>query len=65
MNRRPRQRTPRGRTLVGERYEVVAGPVAHGGHVVARHEGRVLFVRHALTGERVTVEVTEGEEDSR
>ena len=65
MNRRPRQRTPRGRTLVGERYEVVAGPVAHGGHVVARHEGRVLFVRHALPGERVTVEVTEGEEDSR
>lgn len=65
MTRRPRQRTPRGRTLLGERYEVVAGPVAHGGHVVARHEGRVLFVRHALPGERVTVEVTEGEEDSR
>jgi tRNA/tmRNA/rRNA uracil-C5-methylase (TrmA/RlmC/RlmD family) len=65
VSRRPRQRTPRGRTLVGERYEVVAGPVAHGGHVVARHEGRVLFVRHALPGERVTVEVTEGEEDSR
>ncbi|MFP5253343.1 MAG: class I SAM-dependent RNA methyltransferase [Actinomycetes bacterium] len=65
MTRRPRQRTPRGRTLVGERYEVDTGPVAHGGHVVARHEGRVLFVRHALPGERVTVEVTEGEEDSR
>lgn len=65
MTRRPRQRTPRGRSLVGERYDVEAGPVAHGGHVVARHEGRVLFVRHALPGERVTVEVTEGEEGSR
>lgn len=65
MSRRPRQPTPRGRTLVGERYEVEAGPVAHGGHVVARHEGRVLFVRHALPGERVTVEVTEGDEGSR
>lgn len=36
------------------------GPVAHGGHCVARHEGRVLFVRHALPGERVVAEVTEG-----
>ena len=65
MSRRPRQRAPRGRSLVGERYEVEAGPVAHGGHVVARHEGRVLFVRHAVPGERVTVEVTEGDEGSR
>ena len=31
------------------------GPVAHGGHCVARHEGRVVFVRHALPGERVGV----------
>lgn len=35
------------------------GPVAHGGHFVARHEGRVVFVRHALTGELVDVRVTE------
>lgn len=35
------------------------GPVAHGGHCVARHEGRVLFVRHTIPGERVLVEVTE------
>jgi tRNA/tmRNA/rRNA uracil-C5-methylase (TrmA/RlmC/RlmD family) len=35
------------------------GPVAHGGHFIARHEGRVLFVRHALTGEVVDVRVTE------
>lgn len=35
------------------------GQVAHGGHWVARHEGLVLFVRHALTDELVTVRVTE------
>jgi tRNA/tmRNA/rRNA uracil-C5-methylase (TrmA/RlmC/RlmD family) len=33
--------------------------VAHGGHCVARHEGRVVFVRHTLPGERVVVRVTE------
>jgi len=39
---------------------VDVGPVAHGGHCVARHEGRVVFVRHALPGERVRAVVTEG-----
>jgi tRNA/tmRNA/rRNA uracil-C5-methylase (TrmA/RlmC/RlmD family) len=43
----------------GNRIEVEVGAVAHGGHCVARAEGRVLFVRHALPGERVIVEVTE------
>lgn len=38
--------------------------VAHGGHCVARHEGRVVFVRHALPGERVVVEVTSGTDRS-
>ncbi|UGQ13843.1 class I SAM-dependent RNA methyltransferase [Yinghuangia sp. ASG 101] len=52
-------------SLVGARYEVEIGPVAHGGHCVARHEGRVLFVRHGLPGERAVVEVTEGVETSR
>lgn len=42
----------------GTRVEVVAERVAHGGHVVARHEGRVVFVRHALPGETVEVEIT-------
>jgi tRNA/tmRNA/rRNA uracil-C5-methylase (TrmA/RlmC/RlmD family) len=60
-----RQRQQRGRSLVGERYTVEVGRVAHGGHFVARHEGRVLFVRHALTGERVVVEVTEGTDQDR
>jgi tRNA/tmRNA/rRNA uracil-C5-methylase (TrmA/RlmC/RlmD family) len=43
----------------GTEFEVTVGPVAHGGHCVARHEGRVVFVRHALPGERVVVRVTE------
>ncbi|GII76421.1 putative RNA methyltransferase [Sphaerisporangium rufum] len=33
--------------------------VANGGWCVARHEGRVVFVRHALPGERVLAEVTD------
>lgn len=53
-------------SLVGQEYEVEIGPVAHGGHCVARTEaGRVLFVRHALPGERVVARVTEGESTSR
>ncbi|GAA2800600.1 class I SAM-dependent RNA methyltransferase [Saccharopolyspora taberi] len=43
----------------GRRLEVEVGPVAHGGHCVARYEGRVVFVRHALPGEVVVAEVTE------
>jgi len=35
------------------------GAVAHGGHCVARVDGRVVFVRHALPGERVRAVVTE------
>ncbi|MFC5802677.1 class I SAM-dependent RNA methyltransferase [Streptomyces formicae] len=53
-------------SLVGEEYEVEVGPVAHGGHCIARTEGgRVLFVRHALPGEKVLARITEGEQDSR
>lgn len=43
----------------GQRLELTVGPVAHGGHCVARHEGRVIFVRHTLPGEAVLAEVTE------
>ncbi|PFG43418.1 23S rRNA m(5)U-1939 methyltransferase [Isoptericola jiangsuensis] len=60
---RPRRSTPRPRPAdphVGTEIELVVGPVAHGGHCVARHEGRVVFVRHALPGERVRARVTEG-----
>ncbi|RJL34235.1 class I SAM-dependent RNA methyltransferase [Bailinhaonella thermotolerans] len=39
--------------------ELTVGPVAHGGVCVARHEGQVVFVRHALPGERVMAEITD------
>jgi tRNA/tmRNA/rRNA uracil-C5-methylase (TrmA/RlmC/RlmD family) len=48
--------------IEGDRVEVVVGAPAHGGHCVARiggPHGRVVFVRHALPGERVTAEITE------
>ena len=46
--------------LVGAHFEVEVGPVAHGGHCVGRiMDGRVVFVRHTLPGELVTVEITE------
>ena len=44
---------------VGDRFVVDVGPVAHGGHCVARYEGQVVFVRHTLPGEQVLAEVTE------
>ncbi|SFC00386.1 Protein-L-isoaspartate(D-aspartate) O-methyltransferase (PCMT) [Nocardioides terrae] len=53
----------------------MAGPIAHGGHVVVRvptgsaddgePESRVVFVRHALPGERVVLEITEGTDGDR
>src|SRR4051794_36745171 len=40
--------------------ELAVGAIAHGGHCVARApHGRVVFVRHALPGERVLATVTE------
>ncbi|MEW2131706.1 TRAM domain-containing protein [Streptomyces sp. NPDC005435] len=54
------------KSLVGREYEVEVGPVAHGGHCIARtSEGQVLFVRHTLPGERIVARVTEGEEGAR
>ena len=46
--------------MVGTRAEVEVGPVGHGGFCVARLDGRAVFVRHSLPGERVVIEVTEG-----
>lgn len=42
---------------------VDVGPVAHGGHCVARLDGRVVFVRHALPGERVRIQLTDTSHD--
>ena len=44
---------------VGDRVEVDITAIAHGGHCIARSDGRVIFVRHAIPGERVVVEITE------
>lgn len=48
-----------GENIVGTVVELEVGPVAHGGHCVARHEGQVVFVRHALPGELVHARITE------
>lgn len=45
--------------------ELTIGRPAHGGHFVARHEGRVIFVRHALPGEVVKARLTEHDDDAR
>jgi len=52
-------------SLVGRRFEAQIGKVAHGGHCVTRYDGRVVFVRHALPGETVRVQITDGREGDR
>ncbi|HEY3260237.1 MAG TPA: TRAM domain-containing protein [Pseudonocardiaceae bacterium] len=45
---------------MSDTLDLTVGPVAHGGFCVARQpDGRVVFVRHALPGERVQAMVTE------
>ncbi|MFZ1285474.1 MAG: TRAM domain-containing protein, partial [Candidatus Phosphoribacter sp.] len=61
----PRAAVARGESLVGTVIEVEVGSVAHGGFCVARHEGRVVFVRHTMPGERVRARVTEGGTENR
>ena len=46
------------RLKVGEVIEVQIGPVAHGGHFVARYNGQVIFVRHGITDELVRIKIT-------
>jgi tRNA/tmRNA/rRNA uracil-C5-methylase (TrmA/RlmC/RlmD family) len=52
-------------SFVGTQFEALIGKVAHGGHCVARHDGRVVFVRHALPGETVRVAITDGRQGDR
>ena len=52
-------------SLVGTQFEAQIGKVAHGGHCVTRYDGRVVFVRHALPGETVRVQVTDGRDGDR
>ncbi|MDN5724394.1 MAG: methyltransferase [Propionibacteriales bacterium] len=47
-------------TVIGP---VTIGPVAHGGHFVARYEGRVIFVRHGLPREQVMINITDADHD--
>ena len=51
--------------MSGKQVTVEVGPVAHGGHCVARHEGRVVFVRHALPGETVRAVLTEAADGAK
>lgn len=44
---------------IGDRLVVDISAIAHGGHCVARFNGQVIFVRHAIPGEKVKVEITE------
>ncbi|MEF9980045.1 MULTISPECIES: class I SAM-dependent RNA methyltransferase [unclassified Glutamicibacter] len=41
------------------------GKIAHGGHTVARHEGRVIFVRHGIPGELVNVRLTDSAPEAK
>ena len=47
------------------RLTLEVSTVAHGGVCVARHEGRVVFVRHALPGEKIVAEIAEPNPDAR
>ena len=51
--------------MEGQLLELDVENVAHGGHCVARHDGRVVFVRHALPGERVVARITDGTSESK
>lgn len=53
------------RTQPHTELTVDVGPVAHGGHCVARHEGRVVFVRHGIPGEKVRIRLTESGSEAK
>ena len=67
MSSHPQTQTQSQSAAAQEARELVldVGPVAHGGHCVARHEGRVIFVRHAIPGEKVRVRLTDAGESAK
>ena len=46
------------RLKIGQVIEVQIGPIAHGGHFIARYNGQVIFVRHGITDELVKIKIT-------
>ncbi|BBX22263.1 hypothetical protein MTER_16740 [Mycolicibacter terrae] len=44
--------------MIDQELTLVTGSPANGGSCVARHDGRVVFVRYALPGERVRARIT-------
>ena len=46
------------RCKVGDVLEVMVEKVVHGGHFIARHNGAVIFLRHAIPGESCRVVIT-------
>ena len=44
---------------IGSSIELEIQAVGNGGICIARHDGKVVFVRHALPGERVIAEITD------
>ncbi len=66
--RQPRERQAKGASVVGQRFSATVGPIAHGGHCIVRlpePQSRVVFTRHALPGEEIVVQITEGTEGDR
>lgn len=43
---------------VGQVISLTVEKIAHGGHCIARYEGAVIFIRHAIPGESVKVAIT-------
>lgn len=46
------------RRIVGDVLDVWIEKTAHGGHFIARHGGAVIFVRHAVPGEKCRIIIT-------